>query len=260
MTPPKRLHPRSWAADRELIVLAKMMDVGAIIKKTKRKPEAIFKTAKRLGIKIKEAAAKWVVSPFITPRFLLDEIRHRSPLRRSRSRGSQAIEIANSVEAVQDGRIHIELINAPFLFDLKGTPAEYGAGLQLAIERGWLEMHESGTYVKFTPAGAELFAWKRPPIEAALLLLLWMKCGLLSPHPLNQFLDPIKERLIGDAGRHTLVMLDLGVKFDALVTHFRFRIRAKLAAIIDCCLVDDWAADLFMRDKLGRFQNQSAIM
>jgi hypothetical protein len=58
MTPPKRLHPRSWAADRELIVLAKMMDVGAIIKKTKRKPEAIFKTAKRLGIKIKEAAAK----------------------------------------------------------------------------------------------------------------------------------------------------------------------------------------------------------
>jgi hypothetical protein len=68
------------------------------------------------------------------------------------------IGIANSVEAVQDGRIHIELINVPFLFDLKGTPAEYGAGLQLAIERGWLEMHESGTYVKFTQAGAELFA------------------------------------------------------------------------------------------------------
>jgi hypothetical protein len=68
------------------------------------------------------------------------------------------IEIANSVEAVQDGRIHIELINGPFLFDLKGTPAEYSAGLNLAIERGWLEMHESCTYVKFTQAGAELFA------------------------------------------------------------------------------------------------------
>jgi hypothetical protein len=26
------------------------------------------------------------------------------------------IEIANSVEAVQDGRIYIELVNAPFLF------------------------------------------------------------------------------------------------------------------------------------------------
>jgi hypothetical protein len=68
------------------------------------------------------------------------------------------IEIANSVEAAQDGRIFIELINGPFLFDLKGTPAEYSAGLGLAIERGWLVMHESGTYVKFTQAGAELFA------------------------------------------------------------------------------------------------------
>jgi hypothetical protein len=30
--------------------------------------------------------------------------------------------------------------------------------LDLAIVRGWLWKHESGTYVKFTPAGAELFA------------------------------------------------------------------------------------------------------
>jgi hypothetical protein len=68
------------------------------------------------------------------------------------------LEIANSVEAVQDGRIHIELINWPFLHELKGSPAEYGAGLDFAIEQGWLEMHRSGTYVKFTQAGAELFA------------------------------------------------------------------------------------------------------
>jgi hypothetical protein len=45
------------------------------------------------------------------------------------------VEIARSVEPVQDGRIHVEL-----------------------IERGWLTMHESGTYVRFTPAGADLFA------------------------------------------------------------------------------------------------------
>ena len=44
------------------------------------------------------------------------------------------------------------------LYDLKATPAEYKAGLDLAIERGWLHLHESGTYVKFTQAGAELFA------------------------------------------------------------------------------------------------------
>ena len=34
------------------------------------------------------------------------------------------IEIANAVEPVQDGRIYIELINSPFLYQLKGTPAE----------------------------------------------------------------------------------------------------------------------------------------
>jgi len=28
--------------------------------------------------------------------------------------------------------------------------------MKLAIESGWLWMHESGTYVKFTPADAEL--------------------------------------------------------------------------------------------------------
>jgi hypothetical protein len=68
------------------------------------------------------------------------------------------VDIANTVESVQDGRIFIELINAPFLFELKGTPEEYSAGLELAIERGWLQLHESGTYVKFTETGAELFA------------------------------------------------------------------------------------------------------
>jgi hypothetical protein len=46
----------------------------------------------------------------------------------------------------------------PFLFKDKGSPAEYGAGMKLCIERGWLVLHESGTFVRFTPAGAELFA------------------------------------------------------------------------------------------------------
>jgi hypothetical protein len=68
------------------------------------------------------------------------------------------LEIANGVEPVQDGRIHIEKINGPFLFREKGTPAEYKAGLDLAIERGWLVMHETGTFVRFTQAGAGLFA------------------------------------------------------------------------------------------------------
>jgi hypothetical protein len=67
------------------------------------------------------------------------------------------LEIANATEAVQNGRIHIEKLNGPFL-QAGGSAAQYGAGLDLAIARGWLWKHESGTYVKFTPAGAELFA------------------------------------------------------------------------------------------------------
>jgi hypothetical protein len=31
---------------------------------------------------------------------------------------------------------------------------EYKAGLERAIAQGWLWLHESGTYVKFTGAGA----------------------------------------------------------------------------------------------------------
>jgi hypothetical protein len=68
------------------------------------------------------------------------------------------LEIANAVEPVQDGRIHIEKINWPFLFEHGGKPAEYSAGLRLAIERGLLWKHESGTYVRFTQAGSDLFA------------------------------------------------------------------------------------------------------
>jgi len=68
------------------------------------------------------------------------------------------IELANAFEPVQDGRIYIEKLNGPFLFDLKGTPAEYRAGLDYAIAKGWLELHESGTFVRFTEAGAALFA------------------------------------------------------------------------------------------------------
>jgi hypothetical protein len=45
----------------------------------------------------------------------------------------------------------IELINGPFL-KAGGSAAEYRAGLDFAVARGWLLRHESGTYVKFTPS------------------------------------------------------------------------------------------------------------
>ena len=68
------------------------------------------------------------------------------------------VEIASTIEPVQDGRIYIELLNGPFLFSHDGSPAGYGAVIKLAIERGWITMHESGTYVKFTQADADRFA------------------------------------------------------------------------------------------------------
>jgi hypothetical protein len=63
-------------------------------------------------------------------------------------------ELANACEPAQDGRIYIEKINAPFIYQLKGTAAEYKAGLDLAIAKRWLSLYESGTYVivRFTEA------------------------------------------------------------------------------------------------------------
>lgn len=67
----------------------------------------------------------------------------------------KVVELAKSIEAVQDGRIHIEKINAPFLFTLRGSGPEFGAGIKHAIEKGWLELHESGTYVRLLSASIE---------------------------------------------------------------------------------------------------------
>ena len=67
------------------------------------------------------------------------------------------VEIANGVEAVQDGRIFIERVNEPFL-TAGGSGEQFRAGIARAIALGWLWRHESGTYVKFTDSGAALFA------------------------------------------------------------------------------------------------------
>jgi hypothetical protein len=41
------------------------------------------------------------------------------------------IEIANAAEALQDGRIYIELINEALLFGQKASPAEYKAAASI---------------------------------------------------------------------------------------------------------------------------------
>jgi hypothetical protein len=47
------------------------------------------------------------------------------------------IEIGNGIEAVQDGRILIERINAPFLV-AGGSGDDFRAGIEWAIALGWL--------------------------------------------------------------------------------------------------------------------------
>jgi hypothetical protein len=67
------------------------------------------------------------------------------------------MEIANATEPAQDGRIYIELVNAAFL-KAGGTAEQFRAGIHRTVDKGWMVRHESGTYVKFTPSGAEMFA------------------------------------------------------------------------------------------------------
>jgi hypothetical protein len=67
------------------------------------------------------------------------------------------VEIANAVEAVQDGRIYIERVNGPFLA-AGGTGDDFRAGIERAVALDWLWRHESGTYLRFTDSGAALFA------------------------------------------------------------------------------------------------------
>ena len=80
----------------------------------------------------------------------------RVPSQNPKPPQNKLIELANAFEPIQDGRIYIEKINEPFLYQFKGTPAEYIAGPDYAIAKGWLKLHESGTYVRL--AGARRLA------------------------------------------------------------------------------------------------------
>ena len=56
---------------------------------------------------------------------------------------------------VSSGRISGAVL---LLSDVSAALSVYRAGMKLAIERGWLDMHESETYMTLMPAGSELFA------------------------------------------------------------------------------------------------------
>jgi hypothetical protein len=56
------------------------------------------------------------------------------------------LEIAHAFEPSRMAASTSRKINGLMLFEHKATPAEYKAGLDLAIERSWLQLHESGTF------------------------------------------------------------------------------------------------------------------
>jgi hypothetical protein len=70
------------------------------------------------------------------------------------------VELAKSIETGHDGRIHIEKINAPFLSKTgcNASGPEFGAGIKYAIEKSWLELHESGTYVRLQAPSENLLS------------------------------------------------------------------------------------------------------
>ena len=81
----------------------------------------------------------------------------RKPLADPDAAARKLVEIANDVEAVQDGRIYIERVNESFLA-AGGSGEQFRAGIERAVALGWLWRHESGTYVRFTEKGAGMFA------------------------------------------------------------------------------------------------------
>lgn len=73
------------------------------------------------------------------------------PLADPETAARKLIEIASGIEPIQDSRVFIELVNVPFL-KMCGSGDEFRAGIALAKERGWIELHESGTFVRLPTA------------------------------------------------------------------------------------------------------------
>jgi hypothetical protein len=67
------------------------------------------------------------------------------------------LEIANGMEADHAGRLQVGDINAQFLRSGARVP-EYAVAMKAAIDCGYITMHPSGGYVKFTQEGADFFA------------------------------------------------------------------------------------------------------
>jgi hypothetical protein len=70
---------------------------------------------------------------------------------------SKLLAIANGMEPDHAGRLQVGAINEQFL-GAGGNVHEYMAAVKAAIDCGYITVHQSGAYLSFTQAGADLFA------------------------------------------------------------------------------------------------------
>jgi hypothetical protein len=63
-----------------------------------------------------------------------------SPFNDPDAAARKLVEIANTIEPAQDGRIYIELVNAAFL-KAGGTAEQFRVGIQRATKVGWCGMN-----------------------------------------------------------------------------------------------------------------------
>jgi hypothetical protein len=89
-----------------------------------------------------------VMTKFIEPRAYADP----------EAAARKIVEIAYGLGDVWDGRLFTEKLNFPMLTEFGASPAEWRAGIDIAVANGWLWAHESGTYYRFTQAGKDLLA------------------------------------------------------------------------------------------------------
>jgi hypothetical protein len=80
----------------------------------------------------------------------------------SEAAARKLLELANAFEPPSRQDLYREN-QRPVPVRLEATPAEYKAGLDYAITKDWLELHEGGTFLRFTEAGAALFARRQVP-------------------------------------------------------------------------------------------------
>src|SRR6516162_3686466 len=91
------------------------------------------------------------------------------------------LEIANATEAVQDGRIHIERINGPFMYEHKGSPAKAlvlypGAVRALKGGEDQVEMRRDGRSSACSSMSAPMPSW--PPAGGAPQSATYRRAGM----------------------------------------------------------------------------------